>query len=111
MFNRLYRPLYYRPRGRKALTRVKRRGTPRPLHARKARLAKLLAKSADAIQVSEHLSGEIGPAMFKHACKLGLEGIVSKHRDRAYRAGRSLHWLKVKNPASPAMMRVEDGSW
>jgi hypothetical protein len=37
--------------------------------------------------------------------------LVSKHRDRAYRAGRSLHWIKVKNPASPAMLRVEDGSW
>ncbi len=41
----------------------------------------------------------------------GVEGIVSKHRDRPYRAGRSLHLLKIKNPASPAMLRVEDGSW
>jgi bifunctional non-homologous end joining protein LigD len=49
--------------------------------------------------------------MFEHACKLGLEGIVSKRRDRAYRAGRSMHWIKVKNPASPVMTRVEDGSW
>jgi len=47
-----------------------------PLHARKARLEKLLAKSSDGIQINEHLAGEIGPAMFRHACKLGLEGIV-----------------------------------
>jgi hypothetical protein len=31
------------------------------------------------------MAGKIGPAMFEHACRLGLEGIVSKHRDRAYR--------------------------
>jgi bifunctional non-homologous end joining protein LigD len=36
---------------------------------------------------------------------------VSKHRERGYRAGRSPHWIKVKNPKSPAMLRVEDGSW
>ena len=29
-----------------------------------------------------------------------LEDIVSKHRDRAYRAGRSTNWIKFKNPAS-----------
>ena len=82
-----------------------------PLHARKARLEKLLAKSSDGIQINEHLAGEIGPAMFRHACKLGLEGIVSKHRDRAYRAGRSTNWIKVKNPSSPAMLRAEERSW
>jgi ATP-dependent DNA ligase len=49
--------------------------------------------------------------MFKHACKLGLEGIVSKRQDWPYRAGRSADWIKVKNPASPAMTRAEDGSW
>jgi bifunctional non-homologous end joining protein LigD len=49
--------------------------------------------------------------MFRHACKLGLEGIVCKRRDAPYRSGRSKTWLKVKNPASPAMLRlVEDGS-
>src|SRR5436190_23193405 len=37
-----------------------------------------------------------------------LEGLVSKHRNRAYRAGRSPHWVKVKNPASPAMNRAKD---
>ena len=52
------------------------------------------------------LRAEIGPSMFEHACKLGLEGIVSKHRDRAYRAGRSANWIKIKNPASPAMLRL-----
>jgi bifunctional non-homologous end joining protein LigD len=44
--------------------------------------------------------------MFEHACKLGLEGIVSKRRDAPYRSGRCKNWLKVKNPASSAMMRL-----
>jgi bifunctional non-homologous end joining protein LigD len=79
-----------------------------PLYFRKARLAKLLAKSGDAIQLNPHLTGGIGPAMFEHACKLGLEGIVSKRRDRPYRAGRCAYWLKIKNLNSPAMRRAMD---
>jgi ATP-dependent DNA ligase len=74
-----------------------------PLHARKARLEKLLARSGDAIQLNPHMAGEIGPAMFRHACQLGLEGIGSKLRDRAYRAGRSADWIKMKNRKHPVM--------
>jgi bifunctional non-homologous end joining protein LigD len=37
---------------------------------------------------------------------MGLEGLVSKQRDRPYQAGRSKHWVKVKNRAHPAMYRV-----
>jgi bifunctional non-homologous end joining protein LigD len=44
-----------------------------------------------------------GPIVFEHACKLGLEGIVSKRRDSGYRSGRSPHWIKSKNPACAAM--------
>jgi len=82
---------------------------PEPLRERKRRLAKLLRISKiqlDAIQLVEHLSGNAGPAMFEHACKLGAEGIVSKRLDRAYRAGRCSHWLKIKNKQHPAMSRV-----
>ena len=43
---------------------------------------------------------------FRHACLMGLEGLVSKHRDRPYRSGRSPHWIKVKNRKHPAMERV-----
>ena len=39
---------------------------------------------------------------------MGLEGLVSKHRDRPYRAGSSPHWVKVKNRKHPAMERVMD---
>jgi ATP-dependent DNA ligase len=53
-----------------------------------------------------------GAIIFKHACKLGLEGIVSKRRDLRYRSGRVKSWIKVKNPASPAMLRiVEEEAW
>jgi bifunctional non-homologous end joining protein LigD len=41
-------------------------------------------------------------AVFHHACAMGLEGIVSKRRDKSYRSGRSPHWIKVKNPNAPA---------
>jgi len=40
-----------------------------------------------------------------------VEGIVSKRRDLPYRSGRSKHWIKVKNPASSAMLRVLDATW
>ena len=46
--------------------------------------------------------------LFRQACEFLLEGPVSKRRDRPYRAGRSPHWVKVKNPASPAMNRAKD---
>lgn len=79
-----------------------------PLHLRKNSLARLLARRVDGIFVSDFEQGEIGPDLYRHACLLGLEGLVSKHRDRAYRAGRSPNWVKVKNPASPAMLRAKD---
>jgi bifunctional non-homologous end joining protein LigD len=37
---------------------------------------------------------------------MGLEGLVSKRRDRPYQAGWSKHWIKVKNRNHPAMERV-----
>ena len=77
---------------------------PRPLAERKARLAKLLAKAPAGIQYSEHLDGD-GAAIFAHACRLGAEGIVSKHREHPYRSGPSKAWLKIKNPAAPGMLR------
>ena len=77
-----------------------------PLERRKAALAKLLRRSHDGMQLVEHIEAVDGATVFAHACKLGLEGIVSKRRDARYQHGRSRAWLKVKNPASPAMTRV-----
>ena len=45
--------------------------------------------------------------MFVHACKLGLEGIVFKRRDSPYASGRSLHWIKSKNPHAPGAVQRE----
>jgi bifunctional non-homologous end joining protein LigD len=82
-----------------------------PLSLRKTNLARLLACRVDGIFLSDFEQGEIGPDLFRHACMMGLEGLVSKHRKRPYRAGRSTHWIKIKNPKSPAMLRAKDGSW
>jgi DNA invertase Pin-like site-specific DNA recombinase len=53
----------------------------------------------------------IPTARFKHACKLGLEGIVSKRKDSPYRSGQSPDWLKMKNPACAAVKREEEEGW
>ena len=52
------------------------------------------------------MSPKVGPDLFRAACRMGLEGLVSKRRDRPYQAGRSKHWVKVKNRPDPAMSRV-----
>jgi bifunctional non-homologous end joining protein LigD len=82
-----------------------------PLERRKVMLARILRRSADGIILNEHMDGELGAAMFKHACRMGLEGIVSKRRDKPYQPGRSKTWLKIKNPASAAARRIEEGGW
>ena len=82
-----------------------------PLSTRKTSLARLLARRADGIFIAPLEQGEIGPDLFRAACNIGLEGLVSKRRDRPYSAGRSPHWVKVKNPTSPAMTRAKDVEW
>jgi len=49
--------------------------------------------------------------MFAAACKLGLEGIVSKRVDAPYRSGPARSWLKVRNPSASAATRREDGTF
>jgi ATP-dependent DNA ligase len=49
--------------------------------------------------------------VFAHACKLGLEGIVSKRKASHYRSGTSRDWLKSKNPASEAVHRGAFEHW
>jgi bifunctional non-homologous end joining protein LigD len=77
-----------------------------PLSMRKTNLARLLTRRPDGIFVAPFEQGEIGPDLFRAACRMGLEGLVSKRRDRPYQAGRSKHWIKVKNRSHPAMNRV-----
>jgi bifunctional non-homologous end joining protein LigD len=49
-----------------------------------------------AIRLSEQLETDDPTALLDHACRLGLEGIVGKHRDKPYRAGKTGDWLKCK---------------
>jgi len=78
-----------------------------PLHARKARLDKLLKGRPQGIFVAPFEPGEIGPGLFEAACRMGLEGLVSKHRERRYRP-KTCDWVKVKNRKHPAFARVMD---
>ena len=77
-----------------------------PLSMRKTNLARLLARRPDGIFVAPFEQSEIGPDLFRAACRMVLEGLVSKRRDRPYQSGRSKHWVKVKNRKHPAMSRV-----
>jgi bifunctional non-homologous end joining protein LigD len=79
-----------------------------PLSVRKTSLGRLLAGRPDGIFAAHFEQGEIGPDLFWAACRMGPEGLVSKRRDRPYRAGRSPYWVNVKNRTHPAMSRVKD---
>jgi ATP-dependent DNA ligase len=96
-------PRPHRPQGNAARSRAVIARTADPLEVRKATLRSLLAKAGLGLRYNEHLEGD--PTVFAHACNMGLEGIVSKRKDSAYRSGRSPDWLKMKNPAASAVKR------
>jgi bifunctional non-homologous end joining protein LigD len=77
-----------------------------PLSMRKTNLERLLRGRPDGIFINPFETGAIGPDLFRAACDLGLEGMVSKRADRPYRAGRSKDWIKVKNRQHHAFDRV-----
>src|SRR4051794_17554863 len=66
--------------------------------------AEFVAQADYGIFLNEHVEHEAA-IVFQHACKLGLEGIVSKRGGSPYVSGRSSHWLKFKNPNSAAVKR------
>jgi ATP-dependent DNA ligase len=80
------------------------------LEVRKATLRSMLAKAGLGLRFNEHMEGD-GPTVFAHACKMGLEGIVSKRKDSMYRSGRSPDWLKMKNVDAPAVKREAEEDW
>jgi bifunctional non-homologous end joining protein LigD len=82
-----------------------------PLETGKATLASLLRGSRLGIRLNEHLEHPDGAVVFMHACAMGLEGIVSKPLGSVYRSGRSPDWLKMKNPAAPAVKREAEEEW
>src|SRR4051812_25938054 len=69
--------------------------TGEPLWVRKERLQALLARAPPGLQYSDHLIGS-GATFYRHACKLGIEGIVSKRLDCPYKPGDRGIWRKVK---------------
>jgi bifunctional non-homologous end joining protein LigD len=79
---------------------------------RKVDLSRVLSLGGAGVVANEWVDGgeRSGPAVFKHACSLGLEGIVSKRKDSRYIAGRSPYWLKTKNPESAAAQRETEGA-
>jgi bifunctional non-homologous end joining protein LigD len=77
-----------------------------PLETRKATLASVLRRATSGVRLNEHLEHEDGALVFAHACRMGLEGIVSKRKGSAYRSGRTADWLKCKNADAPAVTRL-----
>jgi bifunctional non-homologous end joining protein LigD len=67
-----------------------------PLEVCRAQLESIVS-GIDGLTFSEAIEGD-GAIVFDHACRLGLEGIVSKRLGGAYASGRCRSWLKVKNP-------------
>jgi bifunctional non-homologous end joining protein LigD len=74
-----------------------------PLVERKARLARLLEGRGGRVRYSEHFD-EPGPRVYERACRMGLEGIVSKRKHAPYTSGRGPAWLKVKCVARQEMV-------
>ena len=83
---------------------------PLPLAGRKTRLAKLLSRPPAGLELNAHTDDD-GATVFAAACRMGLESIVSKRLAAPYRSGPCRDWLKVKNPDSPAMIRVREAEW
>jgi bifunctional non-homologous end joining protein LigD len=81
-----------------------------PIESRKRELGKLLRSTRCGLQLNEHIV-ESGDVVFRHACKLGFEGIVSKRLSSRYTSGRTRNWLKMKNPAAPAVKREAEEDW
>ncbi|MGA8699241.1 MAG: hypothetical protein WB689_36520 [Xanthobacteraceae bacterium] len=81
-----------------------------PIEHRKRKLAKLARRPHPGIVLNEFFEGD-GDILFEHACKLGCEGIVSRRLGSPYRSGRVSHWVKVKNPKAPAVMREAEEDW
>lgn len=68
---------------------------PLPLLERKEALKKLLGRGRHPLRYAEHVDG-FGGDVWKEACRLGLEGVVSKRKTAPHRSGRGLDWRKSK---------------
>jgi bifunctional non-homologous end joining protein LigD len=73
-------------------------------------LGRLLRGASSNIVLNEHYEAD-GAIVYREACRLGCEGIVSKRLGSTYRSGRTQHWIKVKNPKVPAVKREAEEDW
>jgi bifunctional non-homologous end joining protein LigD len=73
-----------------------------PLETRKVTLASLLRGCKPGLRLVEHLAHDGGDVVYRHACRLGCEGIVWKRLASPYVSGRTRHWLQFKAPAGEA---------
>ena len=81
-----------------------------PLEVRKATLASVLRSCPSGLRFNQHLTND-ADIVFRHACKMGLEGIVSKRLGSRYHSGRTTDWLKMKNPTHAAVKREAEEDW
>src|SRR6476660_2462390 len=81
-----------------------------PIETRKSTLKSLLRGKHAGIAFNVHFIAD-GAIVYRQACALGCEGIVSKRLGSPYRSGRADCWLKVKNPAAPAGTREAEEEW
>jgi bifunctional non-homologous end joining protein LigD len=81
-----------------------------PIEVRKRTLQSLLRVAPSGIVLNRHFDDD-GAIVYREACRLGCEGIVSKRLGSLYRSGRSPHWIKVKNPKAPAVTREAEEDW
>jgi hypothetical protein len=82
----------------------------KPIEFRKGALNDLLRRQQSGIVFNQHYKARC-ETIFRLACELGCEGIVSKRLGSPYRSGRSKYWLKVKNPKAPAAKREAEEDW
>ena len=81
-----------------------------PIETPKLTLKSLLRGKHAGIVFNEHFAAD-GAIVYRQACALGCEGIVSKRLGSSYRSGRTDHWVKVKNPEAPAVRREAEEKW
>jgi bifunctional non-homologous end joining protein LigD len=81
-----------------------------PIEKRKELLAELLSGPQVSLVFNESFE-EDGTSVYRAACELGCEGVVSKRLGSPYRSGRSKYWVKVKNPKAPAVTREREEDW
>jgi bifunctional non-homologous end joining protein LigD len=81
-----------------------------PIEIRKDLLTRLIGADGPGLMLGRAIE-EPPEIVFEHICVLGLEGIVSKRLGSRYESGRSLLWVKTRNPNAPAIIRLSEEGW